>query len=330
MNHIKTYINKAFTGIALMAMACACTNDDGYYKGDIVASELAPVVSFEASATSVEAGTTITFTDTSSNTPTLWTWNMPGGSPSYSNEANPSVKYAGAGTYSVSLTVRNEHGADEVAFENYIEVTAPPIIDIDTKAQVRYTFDDTLDSDLEKGLQDITATSGGALQYGIRPGGGGAYVFTGSNSLEIPGYTGINGAGARSVAMWIKTTKTGRTGLAHWGASGSLSRASFKLHDNKLRFEYQGGSVMGTTVINDNQWRHVAYTYDGDTVILYINGEVELTKSNVTLNTGVSGETNVTIGSQGGAFRWEGMMDDFRVFDKVITPEEVQILSEMK
>ena len=87
---------------------------------------------------------------------------------------------------------------------------------------------------------------------------------------------------------------------------------------------------MGTTVINDNQWRHVAYTYDGDTVILYINGEVELTKSNVTLNTGVSGETNVTIGSQGGAFRWEGMMDDFRVFDKVITPEEVQILSEMK
>ncbi|MDO5980229.1 LamG-like jellyroll fold domain-containing protein [Flavivirga spongiicola] len=332
MNHIKKYIKSASLSLAMVMLLFSCTNDDGYFKGDIVKSDLAPVVSFTASETSVFFGSSVTFTDTSTGTPSLWTWNMPGATPSYSNEANPTVLYQSAGVYDVTLTVRNEHGADETVLVDYIEVTAPPIVDIDTKAQVRYTFDDdNLDSDLDKGIQDITATAGGATQYAIRPGGGGAYVCSGSNPLTIPGYTGVNGAGSRSVALWIKTTHAGTSGLVHWGNAGTFSRSSFKMQNTGvLRYEYQGGGHNASTVVNDGTWHHVAYTYDGDTIKIYVDGTEDFSVSGITvINTGNTGETDVNIGSQLGGSVWQGTMDDVRIFDTVLTPAEVLTLSEI-
>lgn len=314
----------------MVILLFSCTNDDGYFKGEIVKSDLAPVVSFTASETSVLFGSSVTFTDNSTGSPSLWTWNMPGATPNYSNAANPTVVYESAGVYDVTLTVRNEHGADAIIRENYIEVTAPPIIDIDTKAQIRYTFDDNLNSDLDKGLQNITAVSDGAEQYDIRPGGGGAYVCSGSNPLTIPGYTGVNGAGSRSVALWINTTHEGTSGLVHWGASGTFSRSSFKMQNTGvLRYEYQGGGHNGSTVVNDGTWHHVAYTYDGDTIKLYVDGIEDFTISGKTLRTGETGETDVNIGSQLGGSIFQGKMDDVRIFDTVLTPEEVLILSQI-
>jgi FOG: PKD repeat len=60
---------------------------------------------FAASATDVDLGTSITFTDQSSGTPTSWTWSFPGGNPDSSNEQNPVITYNTVGTYDVSLTV---------------------------------------------------------------------------------------------------------------------------------------------------------------------------------------------------------------------------------
>lgn len=331
MNHIKKYIKAISLCLTMFLSVFSCSNDDGYYKGDVAKSNQAPVVSFTASETSIFIGNSITFTDTSTGTPSLWTWSMPGATPNYSNEANPTVVYESGGVYNVTLTVRNEFGADEVVFENFITVEAPPIIDIDTKAQVRYTFEENLNSDLDKGLQDITATSSGAEQYAIRPGGGGAYVCTGSNPLTIPGYTGINGSGVRSVALWINTTHAATSGLVHWGNSGTFSRSSFKMQNTGvLRYEYQGGGNNGVTVVNDGEWHHVAYTYDGETVKIYVDGVEDLSVGGKgVINTGVAGETDVNIGSQLGGAIWQGTMDDVRIFDTVLTPEEVKILSEI-
>jgi len=333
MNLIKKYFKKASLGVFLMAALSSCSWDDG----DINLSSdpndpLIPEASFTASETDVEFGSFITFTDQSTNSPTLWSWNLPGATPSYSNQPNPTVEYASSGEYDVTLTVRNDHGADEIYMGKHIIVTAPPVIDIDTKAQVRYIFEDNLDSDLDKGLLDIAAVTDGAPTYGIRPGAGGAYTFTGSNPLSVPDYKGINGAGARSVALWLNTPEPALAGLVHWGASGSFSRSSFKMNKNTgtIRFEYQGGGHNGVTNVADGTWHHVAYTYDGDTIKLYVDGVEDFTISGKVLKTGASGETDVFIGSQAGGSKFIGQMDDVRVFDVMLTPEEVKILSEIK
>ncbi len=289
---------------------------------------LLPMAAFNASATTVEAGDSITFSDASTNAPSLYTWNFEGGNPTYSNQANPTVTYEGAGTYDVMLTVRNDEGAGEILMEDHIVITAPPVIDIETQPQVRLDFEDNLDN---AGLTSFTATPAAPASYGIRPGGGGAYVFNGNNQIDLTGYTGINGAGARSVALWIKTNHAATSGLVHWGQTGSFSRSSFKMQNTgEIRYEYQGGGHTIGPAVNDDEWHHIAYTYDGDKIIIYIDAVEVFSIAGKTLDTGSAGETDVNIGSQLGGSIFQGMMDDVRIFDVVLTQEEVKILSEIK
>lgn len=90
----------------------------------------APVANFTASATTVPEGTTINFTDLSTNTPTSWSWNItPGTGWAYNvgstaSSQNPSVNFTAAGTYTVALTATNAFGSDTETKTSYITVTS--------------------------------------------------------------------------------------------------------------------------------------------------------------------------------------------------------------
>lgn len=86
----------------------------------------APVADFSASATTVCKGSTVNFTDLSTNTPTSWSWSFAGGTPSSSTSQNPSITYNAAGTYSVTLTATNAFGSDPETKTNYITVNDLP------------------------------------------------------------------------------------------------------------------------------------------------------------------------------------------------------------
>ena len=81
----------------------------------------APVANFTGSPTSGTAPLAVSFTDTSTNSPTAWSWTF--GDSSTSTVQNPSHSYA-AGTYTVSLTATNAYGSDGETKTNYI--TASP------------------------------------------------------------------------------------------------------------------------------------------------------------------------------------------------------------
>lgn len=294
-------------------------------------SGLKPVADFTVTETEISAGDTVTFQDASNNSPSLWAWDFEGGNPTYSNKQNPIVTYEGSGSYTVKMTSRNDYGADDITKVNYIIVTSPPVVDLDIDPQVRLDFEDNLNN---TGLTGSSAITEGAEEYTVRPGGGKAFILNGSNQLTIPDYTGINGDGARSAALWINTTSDEKNaGLVNWGALGSFSRSSFKLQRaGFIRFEWQGGGMNASTNVIDGQWHHVAFTYDGNTVNLYVNGTLENSSSGITLRTGEAGETDVDIGSQLGAAAtiFEGAIDDVRIFDVALTLEEVAILSNIK
>lgn len=98
---------------------------------------------FVASATRITEGETITFTNLSQNAGAyLWTFN--GGNPITSSDENPSVTYAEAGTYTVTLraaasTVDLLTNAVTETKENYIIVTAPSGSDIDVDFEADQT-----------------------------------------------------------------------------------------------------------------------------------------------------------------------------------------------
>jgi PKD repeat protein len=71
-----------------------------------------PNAKFGANYTkSCSLGKTISFTDSSSNNPTSWSWSFPGGTPSSSTLQNPNIVYNTPGVYNVTLTAANANGS---------------------------------------------------------------------------------------------------------------------------------------------------------------------------------------------------------------------------
>jgi len=91
-----------------------------------VAGAAAPVASFTGTPTAICAGQTVTYTSTSTNSPTSYSWTFPGGTPGTSTSASPVVTYATAGTYNASLTATNGSGSNTATQTNFVTVTATP------------------------------------------------------------------------------------------------------------------------------------------------------------------------------------------------------------
>ena len=127
-----------------------------------------PVADFTASTISVCVGQSVTFTDTSTNIPSAWTWTLPGGTPNSSTEQNPTVIYNTAGTYNVTLQAVNYNGSDTKVLTGYITVTAYPTVLTTTPASRCDAGTVTLNATASAGTLSWypTATGGTALATG--------------------------------------------------------------------------------------------------------------------------------------------------------------------
>lgn len=105
-------------------------NDDGFSldKTSPICPTEPPVAGFTASTTQVCVGQSITFTDTSTNIPSAWTWTFEGGTPSSSTSQNPTVTYNTPGVYDVTLVAANYNGTNQVIATDHITVYANPTI----------------------------------------------------------------------------------------------------------------------------------------------------------------------------------------------------------
>ncbi len=79
------------------------------------------MANFSGTPTSGAKPLSVTFTDSSTNSPTAWSWNF--GDSSTSTVQNPSHSYANAGSYTVALTATNAYGNNTNTKTNYITVT---------------------------------------------------------------------------------------------------------------------------------------------------------------------------------------------------------------
>ncbi|TDE46572.1 PKD domain-containing protein [Flavobacterium rhamnosiphilum] len=184
-----------------------------------LAGDLPPVANFNASATAIIAGQSVTFTDLTTNTPTSWSWTFTGGTPSTSTVQNPTVTYNTAGTYAVALTVTNAAGNNTMTKNAYITVTAPltycasqstsftndyiktVTVGATTKASVGSTYSDYTST-------VIPLTSGASTTYSLAPKGSSrteywrVYIDYNHNGV-------FTDAGELVVNVNGKTTRTG-------------------------------------------------------------------------------------------------------------------------
>ena len=105
-NPSHTYTSAGTYGVSLVA-----TNGAGYnshYDATAITVVGVPVASFTGAPTSGSIPFTVTFTDTTTNSPTSWAWTFGDGGTSTSQ--NPSHVYTSVGTYDVSLVATNAAG----------------------------------------------------------------------------------------------------------------------------------------------------------------------------------------------------------------------------
>jgi hypothetical protein len=137
-----------------------------------------------------------------------------------------------------------------------------------------------------------------------------------------------SGNSNRTIELWFnrigQPTQSGALiGYGTWGNYDQLYQ--FYIENDKLYFTQWGDGVYTNTIIQFNQWYHVAVVNVGNEVVIYLNGEVDGT-GNVNINT--SSNASFNIGKAPAGYDWterfDGIIDEVRIWDFARTQEEIQ------
>lgn len=124
-NPVHQYLAKGIYTVTLTA-----ANDNGknsITKKNYIDIGLAPIADFISDSQTVGIPGNVQFIDRSTQYPTSWLWDF--GDGATSTEESPSHLYKTAGSYTVSLTVKNNAGSNTKVVQNYINAGLGPRVD---------------------------------------------------------------------------------------------------------------------------------------------------------------------------------------------------------
>ncbi|MCP4814065.1 MAG: LamG domain-containing protein, partial [Planctomycetaceae bacterium] len=169
------------------------------------------------------------------------------------------------------------------------------------------------------------------------------------DQIDITGYKGIPGTGARTISAWIRTSHTNpqNRGILSWGVNQTSSKWTFRIQTSNgtpgtIRIEANGGFFVGNTVVTDGNWHHVAVTWENDGTPdvldskLYVDGVLDAefgslttppsASQSIAINTASSADVRI-----GNDFQvnhnWFGGMDDVRIYNEALDAREIAALA---
>ena len=159
---------------------------------------------------------------------------------------------------------------------------------------------------------------------------GGALSFDGVNDMVTVADSASLDVTRITMMAWVRpTTLSGwRTAMLKEAGSNGLAYGLYA-HDNAPRpasYINTGGpdrSADGTTALAVNTWSHLATSYDGATLRLYVNG-AEVGSRAVTGNISASGDPLRIGGNQIWGEWFAGLIDDLRIYNRALTATEIQ------
>jgi hypothetical protein len=160
--------------------------------------------------------------------------------------------------------------------------------------------------------------------------GGTAFAFDGATLLAVANEVKDLQPDVITVEAWVYPEDLGGWKLicTHWGGA-QVGRYHLGVDAGTPKFHINtsgGGTVFAGAVetLELQTWTHVAGTYDGDDVRLFINGEeVGIAAGGGDLE-GVGAGHDVVIGGKASReFQWNGLLDEVRVSDIARNPDEL-------
>ncbi len=160
---------------------------------------------------------------------------------------------------------------------------------------------------------------------------GGALDFDGTNDYVDCGNDPLFGIDTNqmTVAAWV----TVRSNANAWQVIAAKGEYAWRLSNVNLDPRFHFGitwwnqpntySVDGSTAVGFNEWHHVAGSFDGTNINVYLDGVLD--GSATTPEPIGTNDENVLIGnSPYDLVRfWDGLIDDVRIYNVALTPEEL-------
>ncbi len=167
-----------------------------------------------------------------------------------------------------------------------------------------------------------TLTTIGNIGQAVKMDGVGDNVYIGSgvlNQIEPNGF---------SIFMWLKSTETtnGRYFFER-GGSGSFTVQAQSSGNAYCRIRNTSGTFLGTpsALVLDGEWHHVGCSFSTTTkaFTMYVDGASTTSKNAVAFDKFTDNANWFTIGGRKGGGFAEGTIDDFRVYNRSLSADEI-------
>jgi hypothetical protein len=297
----------------------------------------APAITSDPTNLTVNAGESATFRVSASGHPLAFQWRLnntalPGATNSILMLTN--VQPSQAGNY--SATVSNQLGLATSA-DAALTVIVPTCVAAPSNLVSWWQGD----SD----AHDVMGTNSGTLRGGVSFAAGKvgmAFSFNGTNGhVRITNSVGLRFTNAMTVEAWINPIRTvSEQGIvSKWDAVLGPNQRSFAFSmagDGRVYLLLSPGGtdtsaikVFSTNSIPAQVWTHVAGTYDGAAIKIYVNGELQ---NQGAYSLGIFPGTNdLAIGGVvGGAAQGQvlapfpGRIDEAAIYDRALSGSEIQ------
>lgn len=184
-------------------------------------------------------------------------------------------------------------------------------------------------------IQDFSGLSNTGTNVGATYGVSGRYntamQFDGSsNYIDIPNSASLNPANTLTLEAWVRWNIVPSTG-------NSWAQIIDKNGDNGYQIQHSSGNsafefalqtssartyIIGTTAPVQGIWYHVVGVYDGSTIKIYVNGNLEGT-NNLT-GTILTNTSNVNIGRRTSNDRYfNGVIDEVAIYNRALSQPEI-------
>jgi hypothetical protein len=161
---------------------------------------------------------------------------------------------------------------------------------------------------------------------------GGALQFDGTDDYVSTPFILDPAAGSFSVFAWVKSGARGQVIISQNDGTGTRWLWTDPSYGRLITWVMHPpfDPLMSGSTITDDQWHHVGLVYDFDTLLrrLYVDGVKVAQDTDVSGGVGSSGGlyfgAEKTLGA--GTF-FSGLIDDVRIYDHVLTAEEIAALA---
>ncbi len=125
--------------------------------------------------------------------------------------------------------------------------------------------------------------------------------------------------------MWLRTSATTNSSVVNYGQRSAGRRFGLVVIRGHAYFVGEFRDLEGTRLVNDDQWHHVAITYDGAAVRLFVDGVADGSMALALDTTSAEFAIGENVGSRPRE-PFVGTISDARVYSRVLSTADLTAL----